>query len=120
MNFGIFQKGHRKSRESQLKLKKICRASAIFYPKTLTNTNTRYQLIVSSLQSGYVLIDRIPPYITRLEAQKQGLAYIQTYIIGAKISSDKTCNKMFHLQELLFFNFVVLTLVYKSSITWFI
>ena len=35
-----------------------------------------YQLIVSSLQFGYVLIDRTPPYITKLEAQKQGLACI--------------------------------------------
>ena len=37
---------------------------------SLLNTNTWYQLIVSSLQLGYVLIDRTPPYITGLEAQK--------------------------------------------------
>ena len=48
----------------------------VITPKTLTNTNTWYQLIVSSLQLGYVLIDRTPPYITRLEAPKQGLANI--------------------------------------------
>ena len=31
---------------------------------------------VSSLQLGYVLIARTPPYITRLAARKLGLAYI--------------------------------------------
>ena len=67
------------------KLKKCCSfcnpsylglASRTSNSVILLNTNTWYQLIVSSLQLYYVLIDRTPPYITRLEARKQGLAYI--------------------------------------------
>ena len=47
----------------------------------LTEIIITYQLIVSSLQLGYVLIDRTPPYITRLEAQKQGLAFMWRHLI---------------------------------------
>ena len=57
------------------------RGCNIFYPNTLQNTNTWSQFIVSSLWLGYVLIDRTPPYITRLEAPKQGLAYIELLIV---------------------------------------
>ena len=41
---------------------------------------------VCSLRLGYVLIDRTPLHITRLEARKQGLALIYDNLIGLTLT----------------------------------
>ena len=55
--------------------------------------NTKYNhlitLIVPSLRLGYILIHRTPPYITGLEARKQGLAYIYKPVLKHKNNVQK-------------------------------
>ena len=45
---------------------------------------------VYSLQLGYVLIPRTPPLITRLEARKQGVAYIKDQLVPEQHQADRS------------------------------